>query len=247
MEQAQAGAGLQDVPGDHTIPHRTDTFSNGSVPEKRTAYSPSRQNGPSKRPRNAKAGKGVEDVAICASPAGFLTHRQKAQAAEKESIGGMLRKAMVDHQLGVSLNLILLVALTYLLFPSLRERVGAFFTLQYATGKTGEFSLGPRDMYLVVGYVVLFTGVRAACMDYALLPLAGVLGIKQKKAKVRYALSLNCVHGFTKLNSNSIAGSRSKHTFCSTTSFTGPGDLLSSSKIPPDRLRRPSLANSMTC
>lgn len=193
MEQAQAGAGLQDVPGDHSTTHGTSTFSNGSVPEKRTAYSPSRQNGPSKRPRNAKAGKGVEDVAICASPAGFLTHRQKAQTAEKESIGGMLRKAMVDHQLGVSLNLILLVALTYLLFPSLRERVGAFFTLQYATGKTGEFSLGPRDMYLVVGYVVLFTGVRAACMDYALLPLAGVLGIKQKKAKVRYALSLNCL------------------------------------------------------
>ena len=98
----------------------------------------------------------------------------------------MLCKAMVDHQLGISLNLILLGTLTYLLFPSLRERVGAFFTLQYQTDKPGQFSIGPRDTYLVAGYVVLFTGLRAACLDYALLPLAGMLGIKQKKTKVRY-------------------------------------------------------------
>lgn len=98
----------------------------------------------------------------------------------------MLRRAMVDHQLGISLNLILLVTLTYLVFPTLRERVGAFFTLQYPTGLTGEFSLGPMDMYLVVGYVVLFTGLRAACMDYVLLPLAGKCGIKQSKTKLRY-------------------------------------------------------------
>ncbi|KAM0722631.1 hypothetical protein Q7P37_002072 [Cladosporium fusiforme] len=187
MEHAQAGAGLQDVPGTHTIPNGTDRLSNGAVPEKRIAYSPTRENGPSKKAKKTRTAKGVEDVAICASPAGFLTHKQRGHAAEKESIGGMLRKAMVDHQLGISLNLILLVSLTYLLFPSLRERVGAFFTLQYATGNSGEFSLGPKDMYLVVGCVVLFTGVRAVCMDHALLPLAGVLGIKQKKAKVRFA------------------------------------------------------------
>ena len=92
---------------------------------------------------------------------------------------------MVNHQLGISLNLILLVTLTYLLFPSLRERVGAFFTLQYPTSKMGEFSVGPRDVYLVAGYVVLFTGLRAACMDYLLLPLAGFLGIRSKKLRVR--------------------------------------------------------------
>ena len=181
MEQAQAGAGLQDVPGLHTTEHTT----NGSVPEKRISYSPSRPTEPSKRRKNSGTGKGVEDIAICASPAGFLTSKQKAQAAERESIGGMLRRAMVNHQLGISLNLILLVALTYLVFPSLRESVDAFFTLQYSTGKTGEFAIGPRDTYLVAGYVVLFTGLRAALLDYALLPLAGVLGIRQKKAKVR--------------------------------------------------------------
>ena len=188
MEHAQAGSGLQDVPVLHTTSHdngSNENISNGSVPEKMRAYSPSAQTIPSKRTRNMKSSRGgVEDIALCASPSGFLTTRHKGQV-EKESIGGMLRKAMVNHQLGISLNLILLVTLTYLLFPSLRERVGAFFTLQYPTSKLGEFSVGPRDVYLVVGYVVLFTGLRAACMDYLLLPLAGFLGIRSKKLRVR--------------------------------------------------------------
>lgn len=189
MEQAQAGCGLQDVPAMHALPNGHANGTNGSMPEKQITYNPSRQNGTSKKPRNQRAGGGVEDIALCASPAGFLTRKQKGQLPEKESIGGMLRKAMVDHQLGISLNLILLGTLTYLLFPSLRERVGAFFTLQYPTGNPGKFSIGPRDTYLVAGYVVLFTGLRAACLDYALLPLAGMLGIKQKKTKVRYVKS----------------------------------------------------------
>ena len=187
MEQAQAGCGLQDVPAIHALPNSHVNGTNGSVPEKQIIYNPSGlQNAPSKKSRNSRAGGGVEDIALCASPAGFRTRKQKGQLPEKESIGGMLCKAMVDHQLGISLNLILLGTLTYLLFPSLRERVGAFFTLQYQTGKSGEFSIGPRDTYLVAGYVALFTGLRAACLDYVLLPLAGMLGIKQKKTKVRY-------------------------------------------------------------
>jgi acyl-CoA-dependent ceramide synthase len=188
MEQAQAGSGLVDLPTPHTIPHdngSNETTSNGSAPEKMSAYSPPQQTIPIKRTRNTKSNRGgVEDIALCASPAGFLTTKSRGQA-EKESIGGMLRKAMVNHQLGISLNLILLVTLTYILFPSLRERVGSFFTLQYPTGKVGEFSIGPRDVYLVAGYVVLFTGLRAALMDYLLLPLAGLMGIRSKKLRVR--------------------------------------------------------------
>jgi hypothetical protein len=187
MEQAQAGSGLVDLPNTHTIPHgngSNEATNNGSVPEKMSAYSPSKQPIPSKRTRNTKSSRGVEDIALCASPAGFLTAKSRGHV-ERESIGGMLRKAMVNHQLGISLNLILLVTLTYLLFPSLRQRVGSFFTLQYPTGKMGEFSIGPRDVYLVAGYVVLFTGLRAAFMDYLLLPLAGLMGIRSKKLRVR--------------------------------------------------------------
>jgi hypothetical protein len=187
MEQAQAQAGcdLQDVPATRAHHNGQVKAANGSMAEKQIVHTTTAQKVPSRRSRNATTSGGVEDIALCASPAGFLTRKQKGHSTERESIGGMLRKAMVDHQLGISLNLILLGTLTYLLFPSLRERVGAFFTLQYPTRNPGEFSIGPRDTYLVAGFVVLFTGMRAACMDYALLPLTGMLGIKQQKTKVR--------------------------------------------------------------
>jgi hypothetical protein len=247
MEHAQAGSGLQDVPATHTIPNGHANITNGSMPEKQIVYSTTAQNGPSRRSRNSKTGGGVEDIALCASPAGFLTRKQKGQTAEKESIGGMLRKAMVDHQLGISLNLILLGTLTYLLFPSLRERVGAFSTLQYPTGNAGEFSVGPRDTYLVAGFVVLFTGMRAACMDYVLLPLTGVLGIKQKKTKVRYAewnkLFLDSLHS----SADYATGLPNKHTSCSTTLFTGAGGLPSSSKTPPSPQRPLSSVKPTMC
>jgi acyl-CoA-dependent ceramide synthase len=191
------------------------------MPEKEITYNPARQHASSKMLRNSKANGGVEDIALCASPAGFQARKHKRHSPEKESIGGMLCKAMVEHQLGISLNLLLLGALTYLLFPTLRERVGAFFTLQYPTGTPGEFSTGPRDIYIVAGYVVLFTAMRAACLDYVLLPLTGMLGIKQKKTKVRYV-------GLTSIplrlfSANKTLDSRNKHTSCSTTSLTGAG------------------------
>lgn len=178
MEQAEAGSGLQDVPG-------AQTMTNGSRPEDYEAYENAYEKGTERRqlsPENA----GVESIALCASPGDFAP-RPRQQTSERESVGGMIRKGVVDHQLGLSLNLVLLVALTYLMFPSLRQTVGAFCWLQYANDKSGSFAQGPRDLYLVAGFVVIFTGLRAACLDYLLLPLAGKLGIRQKKAKVRFA------------------------------------------------------------
>jgi hypothetical protein len=240
MEQAQAGCGLQDVPAVHALPNGHVNGTNGSMPEKEITYDPARQHTSSKKSRSPKANGGVEDIALCASPAGFLARKQKRQTPEKESIGGMLCKAMVDHQLGISLNLLLLGALTYLLFPTLRERVGAFFTLQYQTGVPGEFLIGPRDIYIVGGYVVLFTAMRAACLDYVLLPLTGMLGMKQKKTKLRY-VGFNSIR-LRRLSANDTVDSRNKHTSCSTTSSTGAGVLWSSCKTLRSRLRPLTLA-----
>ena len=235
MEQAQAGCGLQDVPATHALSNGHVNGANGSMPEKEFTYNPARQHASGKKSRTSRANGGVEDIALCASPAGFQARKHKKQP-EKESIGGMLCKAMVDHQLGISLNLLLLGALTYLLFPTLRERVGAFFTLQYQTTTPGEYLIGPRDIYFVAGYVVFFTAMRAACLDYVLLPLAGMLGIKQKKTKVRYV-------GCQKeprprpLSANDVLDLRNKHTSCSTTSPTGAGASRSSFKTLQNRLR----------
>lgn len=96
----------------------------------------------------------------------------------------------MDHQLGLSLNVVLLVGMSWFLFPSLREKLEAGFTLSYKVERTGLevqslYGQGPRDLWLVASLVIVFTGVRAFMLDYVLMPLAGLMGIRKKKGKVR--------------------------------------------------------------
>lgn len=142
---------------------------------------------------------GLEDLAICASPGDFATKvharnrngKSKAAATDSsdDSLAGMLRRGMVDHQLGLSLNLVLFVGLSWLLFPSLRQKMSAFFSLSYGVSRSGEtmYGQGPRDMYFVISFIVLFTGIRAFMLDYVLVPLAGLWGIGRRKGRVRFA------------------------------------------------------------
>ncbi|QIW99903.1 hypothetical protein AMS68_005421 [Peltaster fructicola] len=129
----------------------------------------------------------INDISFCASPADTAVSRRKNLSADsKSSLGGMLRHGIVQHQLGISLNLLFLLGMTYAFFPSLRERLTPFFTLQYAL-RSGLHYQGPQDTWIVLGYIVLFTGMRAACMDYMLIPFARVCGIRKKKAQIRFA------------------------------------------------------------
>lgn len=118
--------------------------------------------------------------------------KNKAKShGDAQSLAGMLRRGIVDHQLGLSLNVILLVAMSWCLFPSIREKLEASFTLSYKASRSGLegsgwYGQGPRDLWLVASLVVVFTGVRAFMLDYVLMPLAGLMGIKKKKGRVRY-------------------------------------------------------------
>ncbi|EMC94087.1 hypothetical protein BAUCODRAFT_74877 [Baudoinia panamericana UAMH 10762] len=104
----------------------------------------------------------------------------------------MLRRGIVEHQLGLSVNLVLLVALMYTLFPALRQRMSAFFLLSYpitnpSTGST-VYGQGTQDLCLVATFIVLFTGLRAFALEYILSPLASrILGISRPKFRVRFA------------------------------------------------------------
>lgn len=128
------------------------------------------------------------DISFCASPADTVTlkTRKNAPAEPRESLGGMLRHAIVEHQLGIALNLLFLLGLTYACFPSLRERLEPFFRLQHAL-PSGLYFPGPEDAWIVLGYIVLFTGMRAACMDYILIPFTRACGINKRKTQVRFA------------------------------------------------------------
>lgn len=88
---------------------------------------------------------------------------------------------------GLSINCILLLTLTHVLFPSLRYSTTHFFTLSYYDATTGLYNQGWDDLKLVALWIIVFTGLRAATMDYVLIPIARMAGTNKKKATVRFA------------------------------------------------------------
>lgn len=47
--------------------------------------------------------------------------------------------------------------------------------------------MGQDDISMVAYWIVVLTGLRAAVMDYVLMPLAQTAGIEKQKEKVRFA------------------------------------------------------------
>lgn len=88
---------------------------------------------------------------------------------------------------GISINLILLLFLTHICFPRARRRTAKFFHLSYYNPDNGLYGMGQDDLPFVLLWVVLFTGIRAAIMDYVLHPLARAGGIKSQKGAARFA------------------------------------------------------------
>lgn len=87
----------------------------------------------------------------------------------------------------MSVNLLLLLALVHLFFPRARRRTRKFFDMSYRDPDSGMYARGWDDMYLVFFYVVVFTGLRAAVMDYVLMPFAKMGGIRSQKLRTRFA------------------------------------------------------------
>ena len=114
--------------------------------------------------------------------------KRRAPKEKQDSLGAMLRRGIMEHQLGLSVNIMLFVALSWLFFPSLRDRMSAFFRLSYpSSAQKGMYNQGPRDLYLVPSFVVFFTALRAFSLDYLLMPLASWFGISRQKGRVRFA------------------------------------------------------------
>ena len=69
----------------------------------------------------------------------------------------------------------------------MRPRTIHYFTLSYFDEQTGLYNHGWDDFKLVTLWIIIFTALRAATMDYILIPTAKRLGIHKKKATVRFA------------------------------------------------------------
>lgn len=68
-----------------------------------------------------------------------------------------------------------------------RPYTGKYFTLSYFNPQTGEYALGRDDGYLILFCVLLFTGLRAASMEYLLAPFAKARGIEKRKDITRFS------------------------------------------------------------
>ncbi|KAG9743522.1 sphingosine N-acyltransferase lac1, partial [Aureobasidium melanogenum] len=112
---------------------------------------------------------------------------KKRSKRKHESLSSSLCATLVEHQLGLSINVLMLLVLTHVCFPSLRSSTIQYFTLSYYDAQTGLYNPGWQDLKFVSLCIIVFTGLRAAAMDYALVPMARKCGIHKKKATIRFA------------------------------------------------------------
>ncbi|KAF2155775.1 longevity assurance proteins LAG1/LAC1 [Myriangium duriaei CBS 260.36] len=162
-----------------TPPITSDSFRKDSV-HTEEGYSWNVEDEPSLSSKN------ILNTATCASP-GEVAPRSRKTKRKDESLFETVRLGIVNHQLGLSINILLLLGLTHLLFPSLRPTTSRYFLLSYKDHKTGLYQPGSEDFKFVALWIVIFTGLRAGTMDYVLVPWARSLGIHKKKATIRFA------------------------------------------------------------
>jgi len=85
------------------------------------------------------------------------------------------------------LNILGLLFCSHIFFPQARHHTQKFFRISYFNPATGKFALGWDDIFFVLYWIVVFTGLRCAVMEYVLAPFAAACGINKKKAKIRFA------------------------------------------------------------
>jgi very-long-chain ceramide synthase len=92
-----------------------------------------------------------------------------------------------NNQLGIAVYLLSILFITHFSFIAARHHTQKFFSISYYNPRTGTFALGWDDIFFVFYWIIVFTGMRCAIMDYILTPVAAWAGIEKKKARVRFA------------------------------------------------------------
>ena len=77
--------------------------------------------------------------------------------------------------------------MTHLVFPRAQRHTRKFFKLSYYNEETGEYRAGWDDALMVLYWIVIFTGLRAAFIDCVLILLAKTGGIKTVRDQLRFA------------------------------------------------------------
>ncbi|CAI6308651.1 unnamed protein product [Periconia digitata] len=112
--------------------------------------------------------------------------QESKKPASEESLLAYICARICEHQFGIAVNLLLLLALTHSFFPRARRRTSTFFRLSYYNSETDQYGCGTDDLPFVALWLVMFTGLRVAVMEYFLGPAAGWSGIKTRKGVERF-------------------------------------------------------------
>ncbi|KAF3353948.1 hypothetical protein VD0004_g8442 [Verticillium dahliae] len=99
----------------------------------------------------------------------------------------LLARWFVENQIGLSFNLLALLFLAHYFIPKAQPHTAKFFTLSYRNPATGSYKNGCDDMYFIAFCVILFTGLRAATMEYVLAPFAKTWGVRKTKDLTRFS------------------------------------------------------------
>ncbi|KAJ6102978.1 hypothetical protein N7486_005405 [Penicillium sp. IBT 16267x] len=94
---------------------------------------------------------------------------------------------LLHNQIYISLNLIAILFCTHSFLPQTQPYTSKLFTISHYNERTGEYGVGSDD-FLFLGFcVVLFTCLRASCMEYVLQPIARYCGASTKKDVIRFS------------------------------------------------------------
>lgn len=69
---------------------------------------------------------------------------------------------------GLSFKLIGFLVLVHVSLPSARPYTAKCLTLSHYNPSTGNYAIGRDDYYFILFWIVLLTGLRAGCMEYAI-------------------------------------------------------------------------------
>lgn len=139
-------------------------------------------NGQRPSPKTSKRKTKVQDDSILAAMCAWIVEHQIGKI-----ISGRTGGQELTEGIGLSMNLLSLLALTHMCFPRARRQTRKFFELSYYNASSGRYGLGWDDIFMVFFWIIAFTGLRVAVMDYLLVPLAQGAGLTKKKEKMRFA------------------------------------------------------------
>ena len=71
--------------------------------------------------------------------------------------------------------------------PRARSHTGKYFTLSYYNETTGNYGLGKDDGFFIFFCIILFTGLRAATLEYMFAPYAKSKGMTKRKDITRFS------------------------------------------------------------